>query len=351
MTTEGQSLERMSDEYPPPPEKYFRNGDDGLPSKREEYTFPATDTVVDTSKTCNVDVSPGSTSINTVGNTRKRKFSMVDNLEDEASWERDDEYVPGSQRSKYRTRVGRKLSKTCGGRGAKQHAKRVGSSSKANASTVEFPSQPDLARHESRKHVTEELSSNDITPGPSGRPIKHRKLVKEIDDYPSHLVGDEYWQQSKPATPEQMTPEPNEMRRVNATDDSAGIEDSDGDFNPDDDRRTRKPSVQRAKRTSTKSRRRHLEQHLSRGADRAADERQGSLSETSTEVVQQINGKYKCPHANCGKFTKSKGDMKRHLESLQHQKKRYECPSCSVTFTRTDSLKRHIGSSHPEIVV
>jgi hypothetical protein len=38
--------------------------------------------------------------------------------------------------------------------------------------------------------------------------------------------------------------------------------------------------------------------------------------------------------------TKTHGDMKRHLQCLSHQPKRFEC-GCGKSYTRTDALKRH----------
>lgn len=351
--TEGQSFERFSGEYLPPPEIFLRTGDDGLSSKREEYTFPATDTVeVDPPGACNIDDFPGATSTNTISSTKKRKSAMIEDLEDWGSLgaDSDNEYEYGSDFG--RTKVGRESSKTYRG-GAKQPAKRVGSSSKANMSTVD---QHNLRRSDS----TAKSSSNDVTPGSKRRPIKRRKVAEETaesgleeegkcrpQDQDPSSIGVEYWQQPKPAitVTEQsnITPERNEMRGVDAIDDSAGTEDSDGDFDPGDWSATKKPRVQQTKRRSTRSRRRHLEQNFFYGVDRPTDEGQGSLLRISGEIIQLVNGKYRC---KCGKLTKSRGDMKRHLESLQHQTKNYECPNCFLTFTRKDSLKRHMGSAH-----
>ncbi|KAF8181300.1 hypothetical protein BJ912DRAFT_1125846 [Pholiota molesta] len=40
-------------------------------------------------------------------------------------------------------------------------------------------------------------------------------------------------------------------------------------------------------------------------------------------------------------FVASKGDLKRHLESLAHKKPSYICEGCDRKFTREDALKRH----------
>lgn len=40
-------------------------------------------------------------------------------------------------------------------------------------------------------------------------------------------------------------------------------------------------------------------------------------------------------------FAASKGDLKRHLESLAHKKPSYICERCGGKFTREDALKRH----------
>ncbi|KIL66989.1 hypothetical protein M378DRAFT_322499 [Amanita muscaria Koide BX008] len=49
--------------------------------------------------------------------------------------------------------------------------------------------------------------------------------------------------------------------------------------------------------------------------------------------------RYRC---QCGRKTKSVGDMRRHHESLMHSSKRkYGCLPCGKTFTRKDGLVRH----------
>lgn len=50
-----------------------------------------------------------------------------------------------------------------------------------------------------------------------------------------------------------------------------------------------------------------------------------------------------CHKADRKMITKTYGDMKRHLQSLAHQKRDFECttPGCGKAYTRIDALKRH----------
>ncbi|KAF9460312.1 hypothetical protein BDZ94DRAFT_1238518 [Collybia nuda] len=54
-----------------------------------------------------------------------------------------------------------------------------------------------------------------------------------------------------------------------------------------------------------------------------------------------LTGRFPCP-SNCGHVCKSKGDLRRHLQSLAHQAPSFPCPnSCGNLFTREDAAERH----------
>ncbi|TFK45303.1 hypothetical protein OE88DRAFT_1740404 [Heliocybe sulcata] len=48
-----------------------------------------------------------------------------------------------------------------------------------------------------------------------------------------------------------------------------------------------------------------------------------------------------CPHHGCNQWTKSKGDMNRHLQSKAHMDPMWLCKRCGRLFQRRDPLKRH----------
>ncbi|KZP23774.1 hypothetical protein FIBSPDRAFT_1042628 [Athelia psychrophila] len=48
-----------------------------------------------------------------------------------------------------------------------------------------------------------------------------------------------------------------------------------------------------------------------------------------------------CPFDGCAKSCAVKGDLGRHLQSVDHAEKQFKCNPCGKTFTRPDSLNRH----------
>jgi hypothetical protein len=70
-----------------------------------------------------------------------------------------------------------------------------------------------------------------------------------------------------------------------------------------------------------------------------------NLADLWKAVVRECGGKYWC--SKCNIEMGKRGDMTRHLQTLDHQEKSYICiPGCLDTFTRKDSLKRHVQNRH-----
>lgn len=68
------------------------------------------------------------------------------------------------------------------------------------------------------------------------------------------------------------------------------------------------------------------------------------------EITQLKNGHWICPHREdegCLHTTDKSHDMGRHLETLAHLRKEWECKVCKQTFTRSDAHKRHVKGRCP----
>ncbi|PFH48461.1 hypothetical protein AMATHDRAFT_5763 [Amanita thiersii Skay4041] len=64
--------------------------------------------------------------------------------------------------------------------------------------------------------------------------------------------------------------------------------------------------------------------------------------------LEFVEFKYEC---ECGKRTKSAGDMKRHWQSRRHSEKEFTCPKCREGFTREDALTRHSSNDCGELAL
>ena len=126
---------------------------------------------------------------------------------------------------------------------------------------------------------------------------------------------------------------------------------SDDDFlpGPSNGRKTKfkKPEARQKIRQFIMNKRRKV--NIEEDSDFQHDTAESKIQATELQDVlnfaRESNGGYRC--LKCGHHTRSRGDMKRHLESMLHQPKTYMClPECHSTFTRKDSLKRHIESKH-----
>ena len=68
-------------------------------------------------------------------------------------------------------------------------------------------------------------------------------------------------------------------------------------------------------------------------------------------ILNKGKASYRCDLCSkAGRYfsTKTQGDLTRHIQSLAHSAKSFECttPGCGKVYTRTDSLKRHQRTIH-----
>ena len=65
-------------------------------------------------------------------------------------------------------------------------------------------------------------------------------------------------------------------------------------------------------------------------------------AEIANGVLPNAQGRYACPLKDCSQWCKSRGDLRRHLQTKMHMSPSYKCRQCGAVFTRDDALKRHM---------